>query len=125
MHLAARALCLALVPSIAAAQGETRYPATQQAQPRPAAAATADAPRYLVVACPASGDAPSALPGQLPDSTARALVAALCARAQSSATRPLYAPLAAKPAIPDTESDLGAQPSEPPESALELLMRLA
>jgi hypothetical protein len=122
MHFAARALCLALVPSIAAAQAETRYPATQQAQPRPAA--TADGARYLVVACPAPGDAPSALPGQLADSTARNLVAALCARAQSPSARPLYAPLA-MPAMPDTESALAAQPSEPPEAALELLMRLA
>jgi len=125
MHLAARALCLALVPSIAAAQAETRYPATQQAQPRPAAAATADGARYLVVACPASDDASSALPRQVADSAARALVAALCARAQSPTVRPLYAPLAGMQGMPDTELDVGAQPSEPPEPALALLMRLA
>ena len=86
MHLAARALCLALVPSLAAAQAETRYPATQQAQPHSAAAAAADAGRFLVVACPTAAGTPSALPGQPADSATRALVAALCARAQAGAT---------------------------------------
>jgi len=125
MHLAARALCLALVPSIAAAQAETRYPATQQAQPRPTAVAAADAAQYLVVACPTPGGSPSALPGQPADSATRALVATLCARAQASSARPLYAPLASKAALPDTEPAVAAQPSEPPEAALDLLMRLA
>jgi len=125
MHLAARALCLALVPSIAAAQAETRYPATQQAQPRPNAVAAADAARYLVLACPTPGGTPSTLPGQPADSAARAMVAALCARAQAPAARPLYAPLGTQAAMPDTEPALAAPPTEPPESAIALLMRLA
>jgi hypothetical protein len=126
MHLAARALFLALVPSIAAAQAETRYPATQQAQPRGAAVTAGAAAQYLVVSCPTSGGIPSPVAGQPADSATRALVAALCARAQASAApRPLYSPLASESATPDTESALAAQPSEPAEAPLDLLMRLA
>jgi hypothetical protein len=114
MHLAARALCLALVPSIAAAQAETRYPATQQAQAHPAAT---EAGRYLVVACPGSSVAAATLPDQPADSATRALVAALCARAQAPAARIVD---------PDTEPDIPALDAlGAPEPALELLMRLA
>jgi len=123
MHLAARALFLALVPSIAAAQAETRYPATQQAQPRPVAAA--EAARYLVVACPGPGPTPSALADQPSDSATRALVAALCARGQAPAARPLYAPTASEAAGPDAASAMSMQPAAPPEAPLDLLMRLA
>jgi hypothetical protein len=59
------------------------------------------------------------------DSATRALVAALCARAQAPAAHPLYAPLAGQADLPDTESALAPQPTEPPEAALDLLMRLA
>jgi hypothetical protein len=110
MHLAARALLLALAPSVAAAQGETRYPATQQAQPHPAAAV--DAGRYLVVACPTHDGVAATGPGLASaptDSATRALVAALCARAES-------------PLVLQTSS---VEPQDVPEPALELLMRLA
>jgi len=124
MHLAARALFLALVPSIAAAQAETRFPATQQAQPHPVAAAP-DAGRYLVVACPSSAGTAPSLPDQPADSATRAIVAALCARAQVPLT-PQQGAAAAPSIEPDTEAML--PPSEAigaPEPALELLMRLA
>jgi len=125
MHLAARALLLALVPSIAAAQDETRYPATQQAQPHHSAVPAADAARYLVVACPATGGTAVTVAGQPADSATSALVATLCARAQPPAAHPLYAPLSSQAASPDTEPALATQPTEPPESAIDLLMRLA
>ena len=125
MHLAARALCLALVPSIAAAQAETRYPATQQPQPHPTAAATPDAGRYLVVACPTATGTPSALSGQPADSVTRALVATLCARAQTGTTLQQGAALAARALPPDTEAELDPQPLGARESAIDLLMRLA
>jgi hypothetical protein len=124
MHLAARALCLALVPSLAAAQAETRYPATQQAQPHAGTVAAADAARYLVVACPTQAGAPSVLPGQPADSAVRALIAALCARAQAPSLRQ-PASLTSQAVAPDTEPMLAAQPIEPPEAAIDLLMRLA
>ena len=44
-------------------------------------APAADAPNFLVVACPTEAGAPAALPGQPGDSATRALVASLCARA--------------------------------------------
>ena len=122
MHLAARALCLALVPSIAAAQAETRYPATQQALAHPAAAA--EAGRYLVVACQGSSAAAPTLPDQPADSATRALVAALCARAQTPAT--LQQGTATRTVDPDTEPALPESDAlGAPEAALELLMRLA
>ena len=125
MHLAARALCLALVPSIAAAQAETRYPATQQAQPRAASVATPDASRYLVVACPAPAGAPTATHVQPPATATRPHHAAQGAPPHAPTNRPLYAPLAGDPARPDTEAALAAQPPGPPEAAIDLLMRLA
>ena len=85
------ALVLALVPGLASAQSNGRFPATQQAMgaastdlgreaPPPAADQALAAPgRVLVVECPASPAAAALSPS---DSVTQALVAALCARAR-------------------------------------------
>jgi hypothetical protein len=117
MRLLARAALFALFPSLAAAQSESGYPARQQAVPVSATPARA---RVLVLECPASpGLEPATIAES--DSATRALVAELCARAQSAAAAPTSA-LAA------TDQEVGpaiADPLGPPEPAIALLMRLA
>ena len=117
MRLLARAVLLALFPSLAAAQSESGYPARQQAVPVSATSARA---RVLVLECPASpGLAPDALAES--DSATRALVAELCARAQSAPAAP-----AAELAATDEEAGPPiADPLGPRESATALLLRLA
>jgi hypothetical protein len=91
MRLDARALVLALVPSLVAAQSNVRFPAAQQgggaAHPvleqdalPPTAGRVPAATRVLVVECPASPSGAAATPS---DSVTQALVAALCARART------------------------------------------
>jgi hypothetical protein len=116
MHLLARAAFLALVPSLAAAQSESGYPARQQAVPVSGAPARA---RVLVVECPVSATlAPAAAES---DSATGALVAELCARAGS-------APAASRPSVAVPPQEIGppiADPLGPPESAIALLLRLS
>ena len=102
MHLAARVLAVAILPSIAAAQTATRSPAPATTQATSslglAGVAVAAAPipdsiprsvtpaRVLVLDCPAASDTPAlraSLPRERADSLGTAgLVALLCARAQ-------------------------------------------
>ena len=103
MRLAARIATLALLPTVAAAQAQSDYPATQQgtatstaATPGTAAETPDDAPRgrLLVVDCPPSH--PGAPGAAVRDSATTALVAALCARAGQPAAasiRHVFAPL--------------------------------
>ena len=91
MRLAARVATLALLPTVAAAQAPTGYPAAQQGSPiggvtdsaehAPARSGEPPAGRILVVDCPARAGAASAPLRPAGDSTTGALVAALCARA--------------------------------------------
>jgi hypothetical protein len=120
MHLLARAALLALIPSLAAAQSESPYPARQQGAPVSAAPARA---RVLVLECPAPA---SQLPAPLTetDSETRALVTELCARAQATPATPA-APAASVVVAPQEDGPPIADPLGPPESALALLMRLA
>jgi hypothetical protein len=112
MHPVARAALLALVPSLAAAQTDTRYPARQQGAPVSGATAPA---RVLVLECPAEG---AAIAEAVGDSATRSLVAALCARA-SRTTAPGTAEERPSP------TTALASPLGPPEPAISLLLRLA
>jgi len=103
MRLAARIATLALLPTVAAAQAQSDFPATQQgtatgtaATPGTADARTTDDAhpgRLLVVDCPGR---PGTAEAAIGDSTTRALIAALCARASQPATgsiRHVFTPL--------------------------------
>jgi hypothetical protein len=104
MRLAARIATLALLPTVAAAQGSSQYPATQQGAATggsgaPAADSTtphgAPASRILVVDCPARMGDDRAPRATLGDSTTEALVAALCARASQPSAASIRHMLAA------------------------------
>ena len=103
MRLAARIATLALLPTIAAAQDQSHYPATQQgaatAGPWAPDAGAVETPgeappgRLLVVDCPSR---PGALSAAVGDSATSSLVAALCARAsqpEAGSMRHIFAPL--------------------------------
>jgi hypothetical protein len=92
MRLAARVLSFALLPALAAAQSSAPSPAQQGTAVRPGASDTSAAlergasrpGRVLVVDCPAHGSAATAHDeGSEADTTTRALITALCARAGS------------------------------------------
>jgi hypothetical protein len=89
MRFAARIATLALLPTVAAAQGSSQYPATQQGMAAGSAVTAvadstehrAQAGRILVVDCPARSESGHGAHGAIVDSTTDALVATLCARA--------------------------------------------
>src|SRR5687768_8643031 len=117
MHLAARVLAFAIVPSIASAQTESRHPspATPQATSSLGRSGSAASPRVadtipqrttparvLVLDCPPSASTPAiraSLARERLDTLGTAhLVAQLCARAQSAGGLATAAPVADDPA---------------------------
>jgi hypothetical protein len=130
MHLAARVLAIAILPSIAAAQTDTRSPspATTQATsslglpgaavaaaPRPDSTPRGVTPaRVLVLDCPSTATAPTlraALDRDRADSLGTAgLVALLCARAESA---PAHDARAAHAVHADAAVEMPATPNDP------------